>query len=305
MRMLLLRIAPLVGWLALGLGLLLQAWVKDRVPGLALLFYAMPKPCLMVLALVLTVWPARRIGARWLAGGLGVGLCSWWLMASSEHGVTAPPGEGQVVRVLYWNLGRPTALHEDMVKMVKDLQPDFAAFVEPGREVAPLVEKYEALLPGYRAQFMPRGILWLAKVESPYRERGKLESIGAYARFEVSGFGRSFPVVVADVFPHPLHSRKNQLTEALQHTPEDPSAILLGDFNTPANSVHFAPYHRRFTDALAVAGSGLRETWPLGLPLLSLDYIWLGQDWQILEARKLHRWSSDHDALFVTLRRSN
>jgi endonuclease/exonuclease/phosphatase (EEP) superfamily protein YafD len=37
---------------------------------------------------------------------------------------------------------------------------------------------------------------------------------------------------------------------------------------------------------------------------LSLDQVWVGADWEVLEARKIWQLTgSDHAALFVTLRR--
>jgi endonuclease/exonuclease/phosphatase (EEP) superfamily protein YafD len=46
------------------------------------------------------------------------------------------------------------------------------------------------------------------------------------------------------------------------------------------------------------------ETWPCGLPLLSIDHIWVGPDWQVIKADKFWRLTgSDHAALLVTVRR--
>ena len=51
----LLRAFKITGWLALLAGLLLQLWLKDRHASWAVFFYAMPKPCLAGLALLLAV----------------------------------------------------------------------------------------------------------------------------------------------------------------------------------------------------------------------------------------------------------
>jgi endonuclease/exonuclease/phosphatase (EEP) superfamily protein YafD len=76
----------------------------------------------------------------------------------------------------------------------------------------------------------------------------------------------------------------------------------MGDFNTPSESVHYETFRQHMNDALDTAGTGFRETWFWGLPLLSLDHIWLGKDWHILEARKIWTRSSDHAALFARMR---
>lgn len=303
----LLRLGYRAGWAALGLGLLLQFGLKDRVFGLRLLFYAMPKPCLLALALLLAVWPLAKLRERGLAALAAALLAFAWFSVSwrSEPLQVPRRNEAGEVRILFWNLCRPSGLHPGMVEMVKEFQPHFAAFVEPGeKNMEGNCRTYESMLPGYQAAWMPRGILWLSRVPSRYRERGKLEGSGAFARFEVNGLGPPFPVVVADVYPHPLHWRKGQLEEVLAHAQGRGDAILAGDFNTPLESALLDSYRERFTNALEAAGRGFKETWPLGLPLLSLDHLWLGPEWEAVEARKVWRTQhSDHAALLVTLRR--
>ena len=302
-----LRLSLLTGWGVLLLGLALQFVIKDHLFGLRLLFYAMPKPCLLVLAVTLLVWPKAGGRLRLAAGAVSLLLAGTWMAASWGRGPdpSLVREQSQEVRVLYWNLCRPNGLHQGMVDIVKEFQPHFAAFVEPGRNnMEEHCRTYESMLPGYHAEWMPRGILWLSRMESRYRDRGKLEGIGAFARFEVTGLGPEFPVVVADVHPHPFHWRKGQLDDALSHTQGRPDALLMGDFNTPLESALLKGYREQFTNALEVAGQGFKETWPVGLPLLSLDHLWLGHAWEAVEARKIWKLSSsDHAALLVTLRR--
>lgn len=304
------RILQTGGWLALALGLVLQLWLKDGHMALALVFYALPKPCLAGLALLLL-----KLGKGWwrmMAAAAFVMISGWWVAASWSSGNVAVAAAARIdagrtaeeVTILYWNLCRPRGLDRQALELVDALKPDIAAFVEPGPNVGGLLGEYAQRLPGYRAAWMPRGILWLSRLPSRHRARGKLDDMGAYARFEVDLPGGAFPVVVADVHPGILRSRAAQLQEVLQHSLGRADAVLAGDFNTPLESVFFEPYRARFTSALEAAGGGFRETWPCGLPLLSLDQVWAGADWQVLEARKIWRLTgSDHAALYVRLRR--
>jgi endonuclease/exonuclease/phosphatase (EEP) superfamily protein YafD len=296
-----------MGWGVLILGLLLQYGLKDHFFGLRLLFYAMPKPCLLALAVTLLVWPKISQRSRIAALFAACVLASSWLTSSwrMEHPKMAHRDPASEVRILYWNLCRPSGLHEGMVELMREFDPHIAAFVEPGRhDMETKCKAYESMLPGYKAAWMPRGILWFSKVPSRYRARGKLEGAGAFARFDVHELGPTFPVVVADVHPHPFHWRKGQLEEVLEHSLGRSDAILVGDFNTPLESALLKDYRARFTHALEAGGQGFKETWPVGLPLLSLDHLWLGQDWEVVEAKKVWKLqSSDHAALLVTLRR--
>ncbi len=302
----LLHRAGRAGWLLLAAGLLLQFGLKDRLPGLALLFYALPKPCLLALAAVLALWPGatgcRRLAA--LAVAVAIGL-SWLgpLLEPSPTPATAPRADD--LRLLVWNVARPQGPHAGLIELVRARQPHLVAVIEPGRVEPDWLRAYEQALPGYRADWMPRGLLWLSRVPSRYRERGKLEGAGAYARFEVSGPWPAFPVVVADVFAHLLHSRRGQLQEVLAQAQDRRDALVVGDLNTPLESVFFEPWRAHYRNVFEARPSGLAETWPLGLPLLSLDQVWVGPDWQVIGVEKVWRVrDSDHAALWVVLRRS-
>jgi endonuclease/exonuclease/phosphatase (EEP) superfamily protein YafD len=301
----LLRHTGQAGWLLLAAGLLLQFGLKDRLPGLALLFYALPKPCLLALATVLALWPGATGRRRLAALGVAVAIGLSWLspqLARPPPPAAAPHADD--VRLLVWNVARPQGPHAGLIEVVRARQPHIVAVIEPGRVQPDWLRAYEQALPGYRADWMPRGLLWLSSVPSRYRERGKLDGIGAYARFEVSGPWPAFPVVVADVFAHLLHPRRGQLQAVLAQARDRPDALVVGDLNTPLESVFFEPWRARYRNVFEAHPGGLAETWPLGLPLLSLDQVWMGADWQVVEVEKLWRMrDSDHAALFVVLRR--
>jgi endonuclease/exonuclease/phosphatase (EEP) superfamily protein YafD len=301
----LLRRTRRAGWLLLAAGLLLQFGLKDRLPGLALLFYALPQPCLLALAAALALAPGATLRSRLGAVAVALPLALAWLAPLW----TRPPADAAALkaedlRLLVWNVARPTGPHAGLIDLIRVRQPHVVAVIEPGRVEPDWLRAYETALPGYRADWMPRGLLWLSRMPSRYRERGKLEGIGAYARFEVGGLGPTFPVVVADVFAHVLKSRHGQLQEVLAQARDRSDALLVGDFNTPLESVFFQPWRTRYQNVFEMAGSGLAETWPLGLPLLSLDQVWVGSDWQVIGVEKLWRVrDSDHAALWVELRK--
>ncbi len=307
------RVCWMFGWALLGLGCLLHGLLRDHHPIGALLFYAMPRPCLVALALVLAFFPrVSRVG-RVLALGFTVAIAVQWLKSSWPprlFPVEASAGhhhEGKAApefSLLFWNLCRPSGLDAQAIAMVQELKPDIAAFVEPGSGVGQLLHEYEARLPGYQVAWMPRGILWLSKLPSRYRDRGKLDGTGAYARFEVTGVGKPFSMVVGDVHPDLLRPRTRQLRELLHQAQDGADAIIVGDLNTPLESVHFDAWRLHFQNALESRAGQLHETWPCGLPLLSLDQAWVGLDWRIVDVQKLWRLTgSDHAALFLRLQR--
>ncbi|MCX6857228.1 MAG: hypothetical protein NTV80_20250 [Verrucomicrobia bacterium] len=205
--------------------------------------------------------------------------------------------------ILYWNLCRPNGLDQEMVDLVKETQPDLAVFVEAGN-AGSFLTKYSELLPEYRPELMPRGIMRLSRMQTGSARSAVLPRMAAYSQFDLAGRGPDFPVIVADIYPHVFHSRKPQIDSVFAQTSKRTDAIVIGDFNTPLESVHLALFRAHFTEAFEAAGFGFKETWPCGLPLLSIDHIWIGPDWQVLKADKFWRLTgSDHAALLVTLQR--
>ena len=55
---------------------------------------------------------------------------------------------------------------------------------------------------------------------------------------------------------------------------DDTPTILLGDFNSPPNSVAHQILSRAFEDAFKQSGLGMGWTFPSRFPLLRIDYIW-------------------------------
>ncbi len=70
--------------------------------------------------------------------------------------------------------------------------------------------------------------------------------------------------------------------------------VVLGDFNTPADSAHYEPLRRTFVNAFEEAGQGYGASWPSFAPLLTLDQIWVSGPVEVLHCEL--GWSpvSDH-----------
>jgi endonuclease/exonuclease/phosphatase family metal-dependent hydrolase len=140
--------------------------------------------------------------------------------------------------------------------------------------------------------------------------RGKIlshESLGVHDRFRCHRVRVALPdhgeltVVVADIRSQPWISREQALAAILRAAGDDPRAIILGDFNTPPESVWFREWRTRgFALANDAPRRGFRETWAYGLPLLTLDHVWHATGWVPLRCDHV-RLGSDHLAVKVAL----
>ena len=310
MRFAILLLTPVVRacrtllWLLLVVGLGLHFTIRDGIDELAFLFYVLPLPVLLCFALLLG-WGSKpgtrcRRTAMFLAL---VVIVAWstrsWRWHESSDLALRKPGE---VRVMFWNLSRPTKPFADFVNLVKEFDPDVIGCTEPADKGQRIdVSVWQQALPSYEARPAFQELLWFSRVTPRHESTGMLDGLGSYVHAELDLAGQVVPLVIADVWASPWIPRTRQLSEALSQVTGRPNALLIGDFNTPGESVHFNAYRQELADAFEAGGRGLRETWFYTLPVLSIDHVWVGRDWQVLEARKVWSLDSDHAALLVRL----
>jgi endonuclease/exonuclease/phosphatase family metal-dependent hydrolase len=77
--------------------------------------------------------------------------------------------------------------------------------------------------------------------------------------------------------------------------------VLMGDFNTPSDSVHFDSLRQGFQNAFETGGNGNAATWPVPLPVLAIDHIWTNRLVRVHSARHAGSVQSDHKAVFAEL----
>lgn len=70
--------------------------------------------------------------------------------------------------------------------------------------------------------------------------------------------------------------------------------IVAGDFNTPRDSISFAPLRERLNHAYEVAGHGWPYSWPLPLPVYAIDHIWCSPGVQVRDYCLRAASCSDH-----------
>jgi len=89
--------------------------------------------------------------------------------------------------------------------------------------------------------------------------------------------GRALELAVVDFPSDPTAVRRPfvQHPELLRPVAPGAARVVLGDFNTPRDSVWFAAYDGLYTHAFDAAGRGWRPTWPAWFPVVDLDHVWV------------------------------
>ncbi len=282
---------------AVVVGLVIFLTVRDSRALTGPLFYAMPLPVLVVGAGVLGLTGQGRERRVWLglAGVVAVG----WLGTTVR--LKSPAAGEPGTSFLLWNMDRPGRLSEPLVGKIRELGPDVVALVETEDFSRQICHEYETALPGWHAVRLGYG---MAVIHRGVLNRWTMRHTGVRTHFAVMEFTLEHGpcrVILVDGDADPLHSRAADLAVLREAALEEPGTVILGDFNTPVTSAHFSPWRAGLTHAFTEAGRGVQESWPLGLPLLSLDHVWATRDLRWREAAHFRSRASDHDMVWARL----
>lgn len=285
------------------LALVLRWSIRDSVAALAPLFYATP-PLVTGFACVglagLLFWNRRRIAPVMLLVLAVAVLAGWWpgrlrLEPCAEIEPTR--------RVLLWNTARGRGGWGRVARAIRASDADLIALVEAGGSHHRRRAFWKAVAPDHELFLVGRGLVLLSRDGLGRTGRIRLPGWSRAAWAEVPFDGGTMRVVLVDVEADPLTDRRPAMEEIFRFANAEPSmpTLVLGDFNTPQDSVTFDPVRERFAHAYESAGRGFEPTWPTILPVLTLDHVWVSRDLEI--ACTHHRWTalSDHSQVLVEL----
>ena len=103
-------------------------------------------------------------------------------------------------------------------------------------------------------------------------------------------------MLLVDISAQLNQSRRRPLLELAQLAVKlsDRPLIIMGDFNTPDDSILLEPLMAHFRLAMREQGTGFTATWPIPLPVLTLDQIWVNEFVDVWECHNSWSRLSDH-----------
>ena len=224
---------------------IVQIGPRDRYQWLAPVFYATPTP--VILGVAILGWllvrrdPSRTV--RWALAIVAlvqlVPLKDQWRTATSTE---AP------IKLGFWNIASGGMGWDEITSDIKSWDADIVGLAESGlhfRTDDPLarrrywLERFE----GYNVVRFPRGMRLITKYPAKEIDHGRIGDRSYYGLAEVEIDGRGVYVVMADLLSGPTLPRKPSFTSLRGILKEVHSfgkpVILMGDMNTPTESVHF------------------------------------------------------------------
>lgn len=285
----------IAGWAALALAIasaLCALTLRDANIPSALIFFGVP-------------W-LLRIGLLGLAWLLLPPLSRTWLLVivvlltgSLIQGVRSfqwsqpSVAESGAFKVTLWNTGR------NLWKMPRA----WPALVEPETRLVVLIEagpfpddswsRFTATHPDFTWKHLEGGIVVGVKGKlfdtTAFGDAGRFRCHRVRAEIE----GTSYSVLAIDIPSQPWLLRQPYL-DRIRSVAENERCLILGDFNTPPDARGFDAWRENLTLANDSGRKGFEETWLHGLPLLTLDQLWLSRDLRNLSTTSKPTLRSDH-----------
>jgi endonuclease/exonuclease/phosphatase (EEP) superfamily protein YafD len=265
---------------------------RDRfhVTGLCLFI---PSPVVAVLLLVVA-------GGAWLLtfrrAALGAALLAmaplimtlavenrWW--RGSSPGPASPP-----LRLVNWNIWGGQRGWYPVINQLKAREADIYVLSEAFSDIA--VEAFlDSLGPGYS---MGRAHSLVVIARGTVHRPKKPRVSGRAYLFHCTIDGKRIAVLVADLPSLPTIHRAPFLRQVRRIAKATEPDIIVGDFNSPRQSLFLSRVGKGYEHAYDLAGAGWSYTWPVPLPLWAIDQCIVGPRLQALRYELVTSTLSDH-----------
>lgn len=279
------------------LGILLRLTVRDRWLYVSAIYYALPLPVLSLFATLAALLFRRGGDRRSMRVGFTVatGLIVWCAISTIGPGPDRN-GAGESSRILCWNIRHGLLGWDRIAETIQQMDPDMAALVEAGEWSKERRQFWKSAFPEHDVSLLGGRVVCLTRDESGAGIAGRLPGGGQYRQLDVAVAQGRLTILIVDLKSDPLQSRQpplERLAEIAEQLDDRP-LVILGDFNTPPDSIHFAPLRRNHRHAFETAGTGYQPTWPLPVPVLCLDHVWVNRHVRVQSCRNGWTQASDH-----------
>ncbi|MEI7931473.1 MAG: endonuclease/exonuclease/phosphatase family protein [Alphaproteobacteria bacterium] len=282
--------------------------------------FALPGLIVSLFALIVGMFVSRRDNrsSLYLAA---VGLVSWGLLTFPDYAARLTtrwvPAGGETVKIIQFNVWFNNQDLHGTTAWILDQDPDVLVLEEvtggSERILSDLIGRYPYV--HSCADPSPCSTMILSKAK-PLASGGHILPSGPANLTWITLAGSGGPYTVLGVhqsWPYPITDQESQVssTKVTMQKFDSGNLIVAGDFNSTPWSVAFHKQDRiiglsRRTHALPTFPARLfqHKTFKFPAPLLPIDHIYAGKNWQTVKVERGPRLGSDHYPLVVVLRRT-
>lgn len=270
--------------------------VKDRNLFFANIFNVSPIPFLIGISLVLSVILYTYKKVFKLVFTVTILLIAHWFY--NYYGFKKIPVNKQNNHILLWNIDNSQFLITDIISnKTKVYDPEIMVFLEASKLSMEELKHLKEQFPDYHFRVLQGYMLLASKGDIKHLEYTKLETISKYHLLDININDKVKRILLTDIAVFKSRNRWQDLKVVLNYAMKHKVDMIVGDFNTPYESLHFddfKDYYQSFHDV----SEGFAATWPKGLPLLELDQIWTTPEIDPVSLKKFYyKEFSNHDML--------
>ena len=278
--------------------LILHFIIKDRVNDLIYLFYGTPKPILILINIVLVGLYFKPKKLRNILLACALVLFSIWFINDTRIIGTSSDSESDF-SVLYWNTARGKDRSVQLIsEKIETLNPDIIGLVEAKNIDATFFEKYQKHPYNYSFKKIGNDLLVGTKGKIEHIVNYDTDHFYKYGKIELKIKSKSYTLFIVDIFANQPYFRKRILEDFYKSIHQENNNIILGDFNTPYESIHLKPFKKAFWNAERKAGNGFIATWPDKYHLLQIDHIWSSKNMVPVYSQNEGTDLSDHSIIY-------
>lgn len=265
--------------------------IKERTFLSSIIFYALPLPIIIVIVLFISIVLTKK----WRRYNLILASILLLVWLSKSFKLHIPDDINKTdLEIVFWNASRDNDFQMAFNK--NGDVPDVMVLVESKKSNS---EEFKRKYPNYYFYKSDRELFIFSKTPLVIESENKSKFSTTVINFKTSGVN-FYAVDVTGSFDVP---RKWGLAYVNEFIRKKHNTIVLGDFNTPYESIYLKQLKKDFNHAFNEKGNGFRETWFNNIPLLSLDHIWVSKDLKVLKTEKLYTAESDHSMLKTYIRK--
>ena len=290
-------------WVVSLTGLLLRLTVRDRFHPLALIFYATPIPALPIWHLLaIAAWGRSekaklfrtRLSPNLVNAAILSGLIVW--AYRSEYVDQAIPAAPNELQIVFWNAAHSASGVPRVASQIREWNPDIIGLVEADRKNYLITDEWTREFPDYEVAGTVFGGLLAVRGTIVRQQTHVLEPTSWCQQFDVRVDDHEFTLLLVDISSRLSRSRSTPLRDlaVLAESLSDRPLMIMGDFNTPDDSVWLVPLKAHCRELFRLRGRGYAATWPIPFPVLCLDQMWVNES--VTPSICDHYWSylSDH-----------
>ncbi|MBJ7880224.1 endonuclease/exonuclease/phosphatase family protein [Gelidibacter salicanalis] len=276
--------------------LIIHFIVKDHYQLLQVFFYAFPLPILIFTGSTVTLLFYRTRTYFVLGICLILALVVYWFSTSYNFSNnTDIPKDAS--SILFWNAADGWDLPVDvLMESISSMKPDIIGLVEAEYATVEDIDLLSTTFPQYEFRILKGNMLVGVK--------GRIENVIFKAEersyhinfIEAQLRNGRISVAITDIFQSPTMDKKKAIETVLQFASQKKTDLIIGDFNTPQESVHFKSFQTEYR-SFHEYGQGFTATWPFGIPLLELDQIFAKKNLTPILLKKFYYPESDHGML--------